>query len=94
MPISIKNPETEGLAREIAKETGESITEVITKSLRERMQRLHGRRRVQPLEERMADLLQRLDALPTLDTRSEDEILGYDDSGIPGNRDLKNQHGD
>jgi len=24
-----------------------------------------------------------VDALPTLDTRSEDEILGYDENGLP-----------
>jgi len=31
MPISIKNPQTEELARKLAKETGETITEVIKK---------------------------------------------------------------
>jgi antitoxin VapB len=29
------------------------------------------------------ELLRRVDALPTLDTRSADEILGYDENGIP-----------
>jgi antitoxin VapB len=92
MPISIKNSETEELARRLAKETGETITEVITKSLQDRMQRLHGRRNVLPLRERIADVLARIDALPVLSTASEDEILGYDESGIPETYDKKN-HG-
>jgi antitoxin VapB len=85
MPISIKNPETELLARELAKETGESITEVITKSLQDRLHRLHGRRHVQDLPEEVADILERMDALPNLDTRTEDEILGYNEFGVPKN---------
>jgi len=29
------------------------------------------------------DLLQRVDSLPTLDSRPEDEILGYGEDGLP-----------
>lgn len=84
MPISIKNDETEQLARELAKETGETITEVIKKALQDRLQRVRGRRHARRLPEEVADILQRMDALPTLDHRTEDEILGYDESGMPG----------
>ena len=83
MPISIKNPETEQLARQLAEETGESITEAITKSLQDRMQRLRGRRNPKHLEEEIADILARLDALPRMDGRSDDAILGYDENGLP-----------
>jgi antitoxin VapB len=83
MPISIKNAETEHLARQLAKETGESITEAITKSLQDRLQRLKGRRGLPPLQERLAGIFERLDALPRLDTRADEEILGYDENGLP-----------
>jgi antitoxin VapB len=86
MPISIKNPETEELARQLAKETGETITEVIKKSLQDRLQRVRGRRHVRGLPEQVADILQRMDGLPTLDGRAEEEILGYDQDGLPGNK--------
>ena len=86
MPISIKNPETEELARQLAEETGETITEVIKKSLQDRLQRVRGRRHARGLPEQVADILQRMDGLPTLDERSEDEILGYDQNDAPGNR--------
>ncbi len=83
MPISIKNAEAEQLARELAKETGETITEVIKKALQDRLQRVRGRRHAKGLPEQVEDILQRMDALPTLDERTEDEILGYDKNGAP-----------
>jgi antitoxin VapB len=83
MALSIKNRETERLARMVAKETGESITQAIEQSLRERIERLLRRRRRKPLSESLQEILRRVDALPTLDTRPEDEILGYDEHGLP-----------
>lgn len=83
MPISIKNAETEQLARLLAKETGETITEVIKKSLQDRLQRMRGRRKDRELKDQIADILARVDALPRLDAPSDDEILGYDENGIP-----------
>lgn len=83
MPLSIKNEATERLARQVADETGESITEAIQRSLEERWERLKTRRRGRVLTRQIEDLLRRVDALPTLDPRSPDEILGYDDHGMP-----------
>ena len=83
MPLSIKNPETEHLARLVAGETGESITQAIQKSLEERLERLKTRRRSRVLTQQVEELLRRVDALPTLDSRSADEILGYDEQGTP-----------
>ena len=83
MGISIKNDHTEQLARELARETGESLTTAITRALEERLARLEGRR--SPAE-RLAlarAVLRRLDALPELDERPADEILGYDEHGLP-----------
>jgi len=81
--LSIKNDETERLARQVARETGESLTEAIQNSLQERWERLKARRRSQVLTGQVEDLLRRVDALPNLDSRPEDEILGYDESGAP-----------
>jgi antitoxin VapB len=83
MPLSIKNAATEQLARKVAGEAGESITEAIKKSLEERWERLKRRRRGHVLEGQIEDLLRRVDALPTIDSRPEDEILGYGEDGIP-----------
>jgi antitoxin VapB len=83
MALSIKNSETERLARQVAKEAGESLTEAIESSLKERLERLRQRHRGRVMTEKLEDILRRVDSLPTLDTRKEDEILGYDVHGVP-----------
>ena len=83
MALSIKNEETERLARQVAGETGESLTEAIQKALQERWERLKSKRRSHILASQVEDLLRRVDALPTLDSRPADEILGYDERGMP-----------
>lgn len=83
MPLSIKNETTERLARQVADETGESITEAIQNSLAERWERLKARRRNRSLSRQVEDILKRVDALPTIDPRTADEILGYDEHGLP-----------
>ncbi len=83
MPLSIKNDATERLARQVADETGESLTQAIQKALEERWERLKTRRRSNVLNSQLEVLLRRVDALPSLDSRPEDEILGYDEHGMP-----------
>ena len=83
MAMSIRNPETEKLARELSRLTGETLTEAIGKSLEERLERLKRRRDEESLRRDLDAILARFHALPVLDTRSEDEILGYDDNGLP-----------
>lgn len=81
MALSIKNETAERLARHIAAETGESLTEAILHSLEERLERLKGRRSAPDLAETLIAIGKRCNSLPDLDTRSADEILGYDDTG-------------
>lgn len=83
MAMSIKNDSAERLARQVASETGESLTEAIQKALEERWARLKAARRSRILNPQIEDLLRRVDALPMVDRRSEDEILGYDERGLP-----------
>jgi len=83
MPLSINNHSAEQLARRVAAETGESITEAVRKALEERWERLRAIRRRGVLTAQIEEILQRVDALPTIDSRPDDEILGYDEHGIP-----------
>ncbi len=82
MALSIKSDEADRLARELAAETGESLTEAVVIALQERLVREHARR-----GPRMTVRLRRLQSdvamLPVLDPRAPDEILGYDDHGLP-----------
>ena len=77
MALNIKDEKADRLARELAAETGESITTAITVAVRERLERLRG---AVPRERRRAEL-ERIAAgsaaRPVLDPRTADEILGY-----------------
>lgn len=84
MALSLKHPEADRLAREVANATGEGITEAVINALRERLARLKRRRRsVRPLSEELRAIGERVAAMPVLDSRSPDEILGYDERGLP-----------
>lgn len=83
MPLSIKHPEAERLARALAERTGETITEAVIVALRERLKREQGRRRAPALREELLEIGRRCASLPDLDTRSPQEILGYDEIGLP-----------
>ncbi|MFQ5790290.1 MAG: type II toxin-antitoxin system VapB family antitoxin [Acidobacteriota bacterium] len=83
MALSIKNPEADRLARELAAATGESLTETVIRALRERLRRERGRVRAPRLREELRRIRQRCAGLPVLDPRSPNEILGYDERGLP-----------
>lgn len=83
MAISIKDPDTDRLARALSEATGESITEAIRRAIEERLEReRHGPHR-QSLADGIRRIQERIAALPVLDSRSADEILGYDGNGLP-----------
>lgn len=83
MALSIKDPEADRLARELAARTGESLTQAVVKALRERLQREKRRVRGPRLSEELRAIGERCAALPVLDPRTPDEILGYDERGLP-----------
>ncbi|MBV9989657.1 MAG: type II toxin-antitoxin system VapB family antitoxin [Alphaproteobacteria bacterium] len=83
--IHINNAKASRLARKVAKQTGESITETIIRALEERLERNESRKK-EDREARKAAILQIVrdfNRLPVLDKRSPDEILGYDENGLP-----------
>ena len=85
MALSIRDPETDRLARELAALTGESMTEAIRTALAERLARTRdGREKdVRSLIADVRVIQERVARLPVLDDRPEDEILGYDRDGLP-----------
>jgi antitoxin VapB len=83
MALSIKDPETERLAKALAQKTGESITMATRRALEDRLRRVGNQARKEILLEELAASRRRFSALPVLDNRTPDEILGYDDDGLP-----------
>ena len=83
MALSIKDPETERLARALAERTGESLTIATRRALEERLRRMGTDAHKAALLEDLAASRRRWRALPVLDSRSADEIIGYDENGLP-----------
>lgn len=83
MALSIKDPEADRLARELAARTGESLTEAVVVALRERLARETGRTQAIPLSDELAAIRHRCAALPVLNYGSAEAIIGYDQHGLP-----------
>jgi antitoxin VapB len=83
VPLSIRNSEVERLARALSRLTGEGLTQTILQALRERHQRVRAVGREQRLVEDLTEIARRAASLPKRDRRSSDEIIGYDEHGLP-----------
>jgi antitoxin VapB len=90
MALNIKSRETERVVRELAKRTGLSITEAVHEAATAKLRAMEANReaRLAELTPAQREKLRKLQAisrraarLPVLDTRSDDEILGYNDKG-------------
>jgi antitoxin VapB len=82
MPLSIKSDEADRLARELASRTGETLTEAVVVALKERLDREHARHGAS-MRLRLARLAAEVRALPVVDARAAEEIIGYDETGVP-----------
>jgi antitoxin VapB len=83
MALNIKHPDADRLARKLAAQTGESLTDAVLNALRERLRREEARRKAPSLRRELAKIRARCSALPVLDRRTADEIVGYDEHGLP-----------
>ena len=82
MALSIKSDEADRLARELTAETGETLTEAVETALRERLDREHARHAAS-MRTRLARLAADVATLRVADNRTPEEIIGYDDAGLP-----------
>ena len=84
MALSLKGRETDSLARQVAKLTGESLTEAVRGALQLRLRDEQLKRGERPWDDAAIDaIIERFNALAVLDDRTADEILGYDENGLP-----------
>jgi antitoxin VapB len=84
MALSIKSTEADRLARQVAALTGESLTEAITTALKQRLERerrLRGKRG--GIAERLNQIAKECAALPDVDPRRPDDVIGYGEFGVP-----------
>jgi antitoxin VapB len=83
MALNIKNAEADELARQLAEKTGRSITEVVVNALRDSLARETARSGKRSLGDELREIGRRCAELPDLDTRSAEEIIGFDEIGVP-----------
>ena len=85
MAMSIKNAEVERLARTLAKARNISLTEAIRQALAREVKREIGETKKwdEAKRRRIDEIVKQASSPPVIDDRSEDEILGYDEFGIP-----------
>ena len=83
MALNVRNPEAEQIAAKLAELTGETKTEAVIRSLRERLARVRRERAGRSLADELDEIARHCARLPVRDRRPPDEILGYDDQGLP-----------
>jgi len=83
MALNIKNEETHRLVQALAEETGETLTEAVTVAVRERLESLHRKHRRREVVQSVREIQEFVKRLPDRDQRSAEEIIGYDDHGLP-----------
>jgi antitoxin VapB len=81
MALSIKSDEADRLARQLAAETGESLTAAVIDALRARLEEVRRPRR--NLARRLVAISEEARRLPRLDERSDEQIMEYDEHGLP-----------
>ena len=86
MAFTIKDPETHALAHELAQITGESINQAVRTAICEQLRRVRTCQDTEQsgLAHDLDAIALRCAALPDLDSRAPDDIIGYDDRGLPG----------
>ena len=83
MALNIRNSEVEELAEALARLTGETKTEAVRRAIRDRLARLRRERAKRRLADELDAIARECAVLPVLDHRPADEILGYDEHGVP-----------
>ena len=84
MALNIKDETTHALVRHLAAKTGESQTEAVRRAVEERLKRQESGTAGPGLAARLDEIALHCAALPEKRARSDDDILGYNERGIPG----------
>jgi antitoxin VapB len=80
MALTIESPEAERLARELAANEGTSVEALVLEAIQEKAERAKRR---QEMRDGIREIQERVAKLPVLDDRPADELLGYDEWGLP-----------
>ena len=82
-PLNIKDPEVYRMARKLATLTGTTLTDAVRTALRQQLERQLANSRRKAYIERIEAVVERIGSLPLVDSRTAEEIVGYDEHGAP-----------
>ena len=83
MPLNIKDADTQALTKRLASLTGESLTQAVKQAVRERLAQVEKTRRTIRLADELDHIALHCADLPRRDGRSAEQIIGYDERGLP-----------
>lgn len=80
-PLNIKDADVYRMVREIADQTGQTLTDVVRRAVKREHDRVQ-RIKPDPIRiDKINEIVDHYAKLPVLDNRTDDEIVGYDESG-------------
>ena len=83
MPLNIKDAATHAMAKQLAGLTGESLTTAVKRAIQERLVQVERSRAVNGIADELDHIALHCASLPRRDHRSADQIIGYDEHGLP-----------
>jgi len=83
MPLNIKDDETHEMARKLAGYTGQSLTRAVKQAIGEKLENLEKQQNRNRLADELDHIALHCAGLPIEDRRSAEDIIGYDDDGLP-----------
>ena len=83
MSLNIIDPETHALAKRLASLTGESLTQAVKRAIQERLAQVEKSRRSIRLADELDHIALHCAGLLRRDRQSAEQIIGYDERGLP-----------
>ena len=83
MPLNIKDSETHALAKRLASLTGESLTRAVKLAIQQRLAQVEKTHGTTGLADELDEIALHCAGLPSRDRRNAEQIIGYDESGLP-----------
>ena len=83
MPLNIKDPETHALAKRLASLTGESLTRAVKLAIQQRLEQVEKAQGATRLADELDHIALQCAGLPRHDRRIAEQIVGYDERGLP-----------
>jgi antitoxin VapB len=82
MGVSIKSAEAERKLRRVSRLLGKSMTATVIELADGKLKELDAKKDRERIHRAVDRIVRRIKALPVLDNRTDDEILGYNKDGV------------